>query len=54
MMGSAAPAVQTAIGQGNPVAIGFFILFVALTLGITYCAAKRTRSAKESTPRGAA
>ena len=38
---------QTAIGSGNPVAIGFFLAFVALTLCITWWAAKRTKSAKE-------
>ena len=47
MMEAAAPAVQTIIGQGNPVAIAFFLGFVALTLGITWWAAKRTKSAKE-------
>lgn len=38
---------QTIIGQTNPVAIMFFILFVLSTLGITYWAAKRTRTTKE-------
>jgi cation/acetate symporter len=46
-MGPATPAVQTVIGQSNPVAIAFFLAFVALTLGITWWAAKRTKSAKE-------
>src|SRR5256714_4722499 len=32
----------TAIGQPNSVAIGFFILFILITLGITYWAARRT------------
>jgi cation/acetate symporter len=35
------------IGQANPVAIMFFLLFVASTLAITYWAAKRTRTTKE-------
>ncbi len=35
------------IGQANPVAIMFFILFVLTTLGITYWAAKRTRTTKD-------
>ena len=34
----------TAIGQPNSVAIGFFILFILITLGITYWAARRTRT----------
>ena len=38
---------QTLIGQANPLAITFFLAFVALTLGITYWAAKRTRSTSE-------
>src|SRR5574342_1001208 len=38
---------QTIIGQTNPVAIAFFVIFVAITLGITYWAAKRTRTTKE-------
>jgi cation/acetate symporter len=39
--------MQTVIGQTNPVAIFFFLLFVAATLAITYWAAKRTRTTKE-------
>ncbi|MGC1454161.1 MAG: sodium/solute symporter [Nitrospirota bacterium] len=38
---------QTIIGQANPVAIMFFVLFVLITLGITYWAAKRTRTTKD-------
>ncbi len=38
---------QTIIGQTNPVAIMFFVLFVLSTLGITYWAAKRTRTTKD-------
>jgi cation/acetate symporter len=38
---------QTIIGQTNPLAIMFFILFVLSTLGITYWAAKRTRTTKD-------
>src|SRR3954471_24541197 len=34
----------TAIGQPNSVAIGFFILFILITLGITFWAARRTRT----------
>lgn len=40
-------AVQTAIGTLNPIAVLFFVLFVISTLGITYWAAKRTRSTRE-------
>jgi cation/acetate symporter len=40
-------ATQTIIGQTNPVAIMFFVLFVITTLGITYWAAKRTRTTKD-------
>lgn len=39
--------LQTSLGQPNPVAIAFFFLFVAITLGITYWAAKRTRTTSE-------
>jgi cation/acetate symporter len=38
---------QTIIGQANPVAIMFFVVFVIITLGITYWAAKRTRTTKD-------
>src|ERR1043166_4118166 len=34
----------TAIGQPNSVAIGFFVLFIIITLGITYWAARRPRT----------
>lgn len=37
----------TVIGQFNPTAVTFFMLFVAATLVITYWAAKRTRTTKE-------
>jgi cation/acetate symporter len=36
--------VQTRIGEPNPVAMGFFFTFIAATLGITYWAARRTRT----------
>ncbi|MCS7284081.1 MAG: cation acetate symporter, partial [Hydrogenobacter thermophilus] len=38
---------QTTLGQPNLVAIFFFFLFVLITLGITYWAAKRTRTTTE-------
>lgn len=38
---------QTIIGQTNPLAIMFFVLFVISTLVITYWAAKRTRTTKD-------
>ena len=34
----------TAIGQPNTVAIAFFFVFIAITLAITYWAARRTRT----------
>src|ERR671925_237763 len=39
-----AAAAQTTIGQPNRVAMAFFFVFIAITLGITYWAAKRTRT----------
>lgn len=42
-----AQAAQTMIGQANPTAIMFFVLFVLITLGITWWAAKRTRTTKD-------
>src|SRR5689334_238926 len=35
---------STAIGQPNAVAIAFFVLFILITLGITYWASRRTRT----------
>jgi cation/acetate symporter len=35
---------QTTLGQFNPLAIAFFLLFIAISLGITYWAAKRTQT----------
>jgi cation/acetate symporter len=40
----AAQASQTTIGQPNPIAMAFFFAFIAITLGITYWAARRTRT----------
>ena len=40
----AAAAPATAIGQPNTVAMAFFFLFIAVTLGITYWAARRTQT----------
>jgi cation/acetate symporter len=37
----------TRIGEPNPVAMGFFFAFIAATLGITYWAARRTRTTEE-------
>jgi cation/acetate symporter len=42
-----APAAATSLGQPNLTAIGFFLAFVAVTLGITYWAARRTRTTEE-------
>ena len=42
-----AAAATTAIGQRNPVAIGFFFAFISITLGITYWAARRTKTTEQ-------
>ena len=34
----------TAIGQPNAVAMAFFFVFIAITLGITFWAARRTKT----------
>ena len=39
-----APAQQTAIGEPNAIAMIFFFGFIAITLGITWWAARRTRT----------
>ena len=39
-----AAASQTAIGQPNAIAMVLFFVFIAITLGITYWAARRTRT----------
>ena len=39
--------MTTSIGEPNGVAIGFFCLFIAVTLGITYWAARRTRTTEQ-------
>lgn len=39
-----APAAPTAIGQPSGIALAFFFGFIAVTLGITYWAARRTRT----------
>ncbi len=44
---SAPSEVKTALGQPNPTAIALFFLFVAITLGITYWAARRTKTTSE-------
>lgn len=41
------PLAPSTLGQPTPAAIGFFLLIVLLTLGITWWAARRTRSASE-------
>src|SRR2546430_4865135 len=44
LLQTAGPAPQTSIGATNTTAIVFFVLFIAITLGITYWAARRTRT----------
>src|SRR5215210_3506452 len=41
------PTVSTAIGEPNAIAMVFFFLFIAVTLGITYWAARRTRTTED-------
>ena len=41
------PSSHSTIGTPNPVAIAFFFGFVLITLGITYWAARRTRTTSE-------
>ena len=36
--------MTSALGQPHPLAIGFFFVFIAITLGITYWAARRTHT----------
>ena len=38
---------QTTLGSFNPLAVTFFLVFIAITLGITYWAAKKTTSAND-------
>ena len=40
-------SVSSSLGEPTAAAIGFFLLFVAITLAITWWAARRTRSARE-------
>lgn len=39
--------MNTSLGQFNPLAIAFFLVFVVSSLGITYWAARRTKSTEE-------
>jgi cation/acetate symporter len=39
--------METSLGTSNPSAIAFFLIIVALTLAVTYWAARRTRSTQE-------
>ena len=40
-------AADSAIGQPNAVAMAFFFVFISITLGITFWAAKRTRTTEQ-------
>ena len=42
-----APTLATRIGEPNAVAMVFFFAFIAITLGITYWAARRTRTTED-------
>ncbi len=39
--------MDTKIGEPNAVAMGFFFVFIAITLGITYWAARRTKTTEQ-------
>ena len=41
------PAPGTTIGQPNAIAMAFFFVFISITLGITWWAAKRTRTTEQ-------
>jgi cation/acetate symporter len=43
----AAAQVATKLGEPNALAMGFFFAFIAVTLGITYWAARRTKTTEE-------
>src|SRR6187397_711960 len=43
----AAQEVTTRIGEPNAISVAFFFAFIAITLGITYWAARRTRTTEE-------
>ena len=40
-------AAATTIGEPSAIAMGFFFLFIAITLGITYWAARRTSTTEQ-------
>lgn len=40
-------AVRTRLGEPNAIAMAFFFVFIAITLGITYWAARRTRTTED-------
>ena len=43
----AAAGQATRIGEPNAVAMSFFFVFIAITIGITWWAARRTRTTEE-------
>ena len=43
----ATPAVNTRIGEPNAISVLFFFAFITITLGITWWAARRTRTTEE-------
>jgi len=47
LLGQAAPAAETSLGRPTLPAIGFFFLIVAVTLVITYWAARKTKTSSE-------
>ena len=47
ILGASAEAVRQDLGHIGPTAIAFFFVFISLSLGITYWAARRTHSASD-------
>lgn len=47
MQPAATAAIQTTLGQVSTTSVLFFVVFISLTLYITYWAAKKTKTAKE-------
>ena len=39
--------MTSALGEPNAITIGWFLVFIGLSLGITYFAARRTRSTEQ-------
>ena len=44
---------ETTLGEPNAIAIAFFLVFIAVTLGITFWASRRTKQRSTFTLQGA-